>query len=54
MIHQKELEQPVPITLREQSEQNGHVYYPLEGFLIGVKQWLNREGEIPADATHDR
>jgi len=32
--------------LREQSEQNGHVYFPLEEFLIGVKEWLNREGEI--------
>jgi exodeoxyribonuclease V alpha subunit len=32
--------------LREQSEQNGHVYFPLENFLIGVKEWVNREGEM--------
>lgn len=36
--------------LREQSERNGHVYYPLEDFLLGVKEWLNRQGEIPEDA----
>jgi exodeoxyribonuclease V alpha subunit len=33
--------------LREQSEQNGHVYYPLEAFLGSVKEWLHREGEMP-------
>lgn len=32
--------------LREQSEQNGHVFYPLDNFLIGVKEWVDREGEM--------
>jgi exodeoxyribonuclease V alpha subunit len=37
--------------LREQSEQNGHVYYPLEHFLVAVKEWLNREGEMVQSAS---
>lgn len=31
--------------LREQSERNGHVYYPVEDCLHEVQEWLNDQGE---------
>lgn len=39
--------------LWEQSEQNGHVYYPLEDYLVSVSEWLNREGEMESHPTID-
>lgn len=31
--------------LRDQSEKNGHVYYPLEDCIVGVQAWLNHRSE---------
>jgi exodeoxyribonuclease V alpha subunit len=39
--------------LWEQAEQNGHVYVPLEEFLINTKKWLNDTGERMPSVADD-